>query len=237
MVDSPKPIRILLVDDHRSMLWGLDKLIGSAWPRMQVVATATDGCEALAAAARHLPDLVLLDVGLGDVCGLDLLPELNQCCDARVLIITGISDPKLREVAVLRGAMGVVHKMEDADVILKAIDHIHRGEIWLDRATTAKMLAAVSAQRTTQQGVPDDGGIGALTPKEREIIAALVAHKGAQIKVIAASLSISVHTVSNHLASIYGKLGVHSRLELFMYAKEHGLADLSVQVTSLEYRR
>jgi two-component system, NarL family, nitrate/nitrite response regulator NarL len=217
------PIRVLLVDDHRSMLWGLDRLVSGAQPEMQVVAAVTNAPEALAAAAQHSPDVVVLDVDLGDMSGLDLLPDLSQRCRAKVLILTGMRDAHIREVAVRRGAHGIVHKLEQPETILKAIEHIHRGELWVDRATMAKVITAVSGGNGTEQSGAENSQSHTLTRKECEIIAAVVAHLGAPIKVIAQSLCLSNHTVSNHLASIYSKLGVHNRLELFMYAKEHGL--------------
>jgi two-component system, NarL family, nitrate/nitrite response regulator NarL len=216
-----KPIRVLLVDDHPSMLWGLEKLIDSAQPTMQVVGAVTTACEALAAAAQHSPDVVLLDVDLGDVNGLDLLPDLCQRFNAKVLIVTGMRDEHMRELAVLRGAHGVVHKMEQPETILKAIEHVHRGEIWLDRATTARVIAAASRGSGARHNDGENDESRALTRKEREVIAAVLKHRGAPLKVIAQSLCISTHTLSNHLASIYSKLGLHNRLELFMYAKEH----------------
>jgi len=216
-------IRVLLVDDHRTVLWGLEKLIDSARPRMQVVGVAVSGAEALAAAAEHQPDVVLLDLDLGNVNGLDLLADLRRRCAAKVLILTGIRDPELRERAVLQGASGMVHKTEPAEVILSAIEHVSRGEIWLDRATTAKVIATLASAGKGKPGEAEDPAIADLTHKEREIIAAVVQHKGAPIKVIADALCLSSHTVRNHLASIYSKLGVHSRLDLFMYAKERGL--------------
>jgi DNA-binding NarL/FixJ family response regulator len=87
----------------------------------------------------------------------------------------------------------------------------------------AKVIAAVSGGSGAEQNDGENARIRSLTRKECAVIAAVVAHRGAPIKVIAQSLCLINHTVSNHLASIYGKLGVHNRLELFMYAKEHGL--------------
>jgi DNA-binding NarL/FixJ family response regulator len=216
-------IRVLLVDDHRTVLWGLEKLIESARPRMQVVAVAVNGAEALAAAAEHRPDVVLLDLDLGGANGLDLLSDLLRHCEARVLVLTGIRDPELRERVVLQGASGMVHKMEPAEVILSAIERVSRGEIWLDRATTAKVIATLADAGKRKQADAEDPAVADLTHKEREVIAAVVKHKGAPIKSIADALCLSSHTVRNHLASIYSKLGVHSRLDLFMYAKDRGL--------------
>lgn len=211
-------IGVLLVDDHRTVLWGLGKLIDSAQPRMRAVALASNGAEALAAARAHDPDVVLLDFDLGSDDGLAVMDDLLRQCDAKVLILTGAGDPALRERAVLAGAKGIVHKAESADVILNAIERVHNGEIWLDRSTTAKVLANLSGQSKTADETDQ------LTRKEREIVAAVVEHKGAPIKVIADRLHLSANTVRNHLGSIYSKLGLSGRLELFMYAQSRGLA-------------
>lgn len=218
-----QPIRVLLVEDHQCVLWGLEKLIDSAKPAMQVVGKATHRAEALAVIDKCDPNVVLLDLDLGGENALDLLPSLRERCQAKVLILTGIRDPEVRECAVLEGACGFVHKSEPAEVILKAIAHVHSGELWLDRATTGKVFASLCGQGRNHHGGGKESSASALTSAERRIIAAVVQHKGAPNKVIADALHISSHTLRNHLASIYGKLGVHTRLDLVLYAKEHGL--------------
>lgn len=220
---ADSPIRVLLVDDHRTVLWGLEKLVDSASPRMQVVGVAASRQEALCVAEQKRPDVVLLDLDLGEASGLDLLPDLLRDGDAKVLILTGARDPELREAAVLRGARGMVHKTESADVILNAIMCVSRGEIWLDRASTARVITTLSAAGARKAPDAEDLALAALTQKEREIVAAVVKHQGAPTKVIARALCLSSHTVRNHLASIYSKLDVHSRLDLVLYAKAHGL--------------
>jgi two-component system nitrate/nitrite response regulator NarL len=221
--ESAHCIRVLLVDDHRTVLWGLGKLIESARPRMQTVGTAASAVEALAAATEHQPDLVLLDLDLGEDSGFEVMSKLLQACEAKVLILTGMRDPELRERAVLEGAKGILHKAEPAEVILNAIERVHRGEIWLDRAATARVLASLSGKGRTARRDAESAAEESLTQKEREIIIAMVKHKGAPIKVVADALCLSAHTVRNHLASIYNKLNLHSRLQLFMYARERGL--------------
>ena len=100
---NDRPIRVLLIDDHRTVLWGLEKLIDSARPRMQVVGTASNSDDGLTAAAAQRPDVVLLDLDLGGASGLDLLSNLVEYCGAKVLILTGTRDPDVRERAVLQG--------------------------------------------------------------------------------------------------------------------------------------
>ena len=224
MLRSPatQPIRVALIDDHRSVLWGLEKLIQTSGSRMQVVAKATCRAEALTAIAQHKPDIVLLDLDLGDENGLELIEELRALSGAKVVILTGLRDTAIGERAVMAGASGLVRKIEPADVILQAIERVHGGEIWLDRGTTAKILSSLWGGERAPGAA--SGSIGSkLTAGERDIVAAVTEYKGAPNKVIADALKISSHTLRNHLASIYNKLGVHRRLDLVLYAMQHGL--------------
>ncbi len=214
------PISVMLVDDHRSVLWGLEKLIDGEQPRMRVSGTATCSRDALNGAQQHRPDVILLDLDLGGESGMSLIAKLRASTNAKVVILTGMKNAELREQAVIEGAAGVVLKSEPAQVILNAIERVHGGELWLDRSTTARVLASLSRRRSGADGAHADD---ALTGSERRVIASVVRYKGAPNKVIADALHISGHTLRNHLASIYGKLHIHRRLELVLYAMEHGL--------------
>lgn len=218
-IPASSPIRVLVIDDHRSVLWGLGKLIESARPRMQLADTATCRREAMAAMAQHHPDVVLLDLDLGDEEGLELLPALRD--DAAVVILTGSRDALTRERAVMQGARGVIHKAEPAEVILKAIVRVHAGETWVDRGTMGRLLNTLATQR--RAAPPARVGYDTLSPAERKVLGAVLRKKGAPNKVIAASLNLSEHTLRNHLSAVYDKLGIHRRVELVLYAIEHKL--------------
>ena len=226
MTDSASPvdtIRVLLIDDHQSILWGLVKLIEGEHPKMAIAGIASTAEEALAKAEREQPDVIVLDIDLGSgKSGLDILPELKKRCPGKVLILTGVRDQSVRDQAVFEGARGVVVKEEPAEVILRAIERVHAGEIWLDQRTVNNVLKRV-AGRKEEPVSPEESKIASLTRKEREIIAALVREGGSTNKRIADHLNISEHTLRNHLSSIYGKLHVANRLELYMYATQHGL--------------
>jgi two-component system nitrate/nitrite response regulator NarL len=125
MPHTPRPIRILLVDDSQHVLWGLSKLIDAERPRMAVVGKARSIAEALEAARVHQPDVVLLDIFLAEGSSLEHLPELLQVSDARVLVLTGACDPELHRQALERGARGVVVKGEPAATLLQEIEHTH----------------------------------------------------------------------------------------------------------------
>lgn len=214
------PIRILLVDDHRSMLWGLERLIASEPARMQVVGRATNKAEILAALAGCDIDLVLLDIDLAGESSLDFMDEIQRATSARILILTGLRDEHVHQRAVLEGARGVVLKDVPAEVILQAIERVHAGEVWLDRSSIARLLDDVARNRSSQVEEAGDRGLASLTRKERDILAALAANPGAPNKTLASKLFISEHTLRNHLTSIFDKVGVKNRFELTMYALE-----------------
>ena len=122
-------IRILLIDDHQSFLWGMVKLIESDSATMRVIGTAADISEALVISQREQPDIILLDIDLNGVNSLDSVPLLREVTSAVVLILTGVRDPETHDRAVLSGARGVVQKEAPAEIILKAIRKVYEGEI------------------------------------------------------------------------------------------------------------
>lgn len=123
-----RPIRVLLVDDHRAILWGLSCLIDCEAPRMAVVGTAVAGCEALAVLDTANPDVIVLDVDLNGENGLDLMPELLRRSDARIIIFTGLADCQMDARALHGGAWGVLRKDGPATAILEAIEKAGNGQ-------------------------------------------------------------------------------------------------------------
>jgi two-component system nitrate/nitrite response regulator NarL len=220
--DEPR-IRILLLDDHRSVLWGLEKLIEGETPRMQVVGKATTSAEALKLLDEVQPDIILLDLDLGGENGSNAIQALMAKSKAKVLVLTGSRDIAVHDAAVLAGAMGVVEKGEPAETILKAIRKVHEGEIWLDRSATGRIFLELSRNKAAEAQNPEQRKIASLTPRERQIVVEIGSDAAAGSKVIAERLHISEHTLRNHIASIYEKLEVSSRLELFAYAGKHGI--------------
>ena len=219
----PEAIRVFLIDDHRSILWGLERLMESAKPPMKVVGSATHCAAALELLDQAEPDVIVLDLDLGKESGLDAIPQLIARSTAKILLLTGVRDRAQHDKAVLAGARGVVEKEASAETILSAITKVHAGELWLDRAAAGRIFVEFSRRGGEQKPDPEQRKIDALTEREREIVAVTAAHAGANAKAIAEKLHISEHTLRNHLTSIYGKLGVDSRLALFAFAHKHGL--------------
>jgi len=223
--ENAKPIRVFLIDDHRSILWGLERLIESGKPAMRVAGSATSYTEALKMPEALSAHVILLDLDLGQENGLDAIPKLLAASKAKILVLTALRDEAVHYSAVLAGARGVVAKESRAETILAAIAKVNEGEIWLDRAATGRLLGEVSRKNALRDAVdPEQKKIALLTVREREIIALTAAHAGSPARAIAEKLNISEHTLRNHLTSIYEKLDVANRLELYAYAHQQKLA-------------
>ena len=212
-------IRILIVDDHLLVRTGLRMLIDNE-ADMTVVGKAATRCEALALAETEKPNVILLDIDLGEENGLDFLAELHDALpNVRVLVLTGLRDIECHRRAARLGAAGVVLKEHAAEVLLKAIKKVHEGELWLDRSMMGNLL------REMTQGPSIDAEaakISTLTPREREVVA--LVGEGLKNRDIGARLFISETTVTHHLSSVFAKLNVSDRLELVIYAFANALA-------------
>jgi DNA-binding NarL/FixJ family response regulator len=219
---DPQAIHLLLVEDHGIVRAGLRMLIEN-WPNLRVVGEASNRTEALALAAVTRPDIILLDIYLGGDSSLSFLPELLAAApQARVLVLTAVTDREVHQRAVRLGALGVVLKDQAAEVLAEAIAKVHAGEVWLDAALIASVLTTIRAPSPAAANNPVAARIATLTEREREITTLLA--EGLSNKQIAEHLTISETTVSHHLTSIFHKLDIATRLELVVFAYRHGLA-------------
>lgn len=218
---AAEPIRILIVDDHAIVRAGLRMLIDQN-PAMKVIGVAGNRSEALALAMSEQPDVILLDILLGDEDGLSFLPELREAAtNSRVLVLTGLRSTESQRRAIIAGAMGVVLKEHAAEMLIKAILKVHQGEVWLDRSLMGSVLDAI----TQPPGIdPEKAKIASLTDRERQVIALIA--EGLKNKQIGERLFISETTVTHHLSSIFSKLEVSDRLELVIYAFSQNLAKM-----------
>lgn len=211
-------VRILVIDDHALFRAGVGKLIDEHG-RLQVVADCASVEEGCTLAAGEQPDVILLDLDLGHgpQPGLDAIPRLLEAAPATaILAMTRAADKALHEAALLRGARGVITKDTPAVLLLKAVERLSAGEMWVDRAEIRKLLVSARAA-----GVAKPGPDTRLTERERQIIELIC--EGLDNKQIGARLNLSAKTVSNHLSSIFNKLGVSDRLGLAIYAFRRGI--------------
>ncbi len=218
------PIRIVLVDAETLFREGL-RLIIESQPGMVVIGEAGALAQAIEIATRTQPDIILLELNLGNT-GTALIPQLIDAAkNTRLVLVTHIQDPHIHLQAIQLGVVGVVSKTESALVLRKAIEKIYAGQVWIDHATTAHVIAQISNPHLNHSRQDQDTvKILLLSPRERDVIRLL--GQGLKNKEIATSLAISETTVRHHLTSIFSKLELTDRLELIIYAYRHRLAEL-----------
>jgi DNA-binding NarL/FixJ family response regulator len=214
---STSPVRVVVADDHAIVLGGLQRLFDSQ-PDFTVEATCRDGQQALAAVREHRPDVLVLDMRMPARTGLDVLRDLAASGPAcrTVLLTAAITDDEVID-AVRLGALGIVLKESDPETLLGCVRKVHAGQQWIDRETMSRAFGRAVQREHASREVAR-----VLTPREAQI-AALVA-EGLRNRAIGERLSISEGTVKIHLHNIYEKLGVQGRLELVLWAQQHGLA-------------
>jgi two-component system, NarL family, nitrate/nitrite response regulator NarL len=215
------PARVVIADDHAILREGLRQVL-TASGEFTIVGEAANGRDAVAVARRTRPDLLLLDMSMPEVNGLDALRELAEGhAGIRTLVLTASIGRRDILAALELGARGVVLKTGGTDVLLKAIRAVRAGEYWVDRRSVSNLFEVVKElSSATELGGRKFG----LTARQTEIVAAVVS--GLTNREIAAKLEIAEDTVKHHLSQVFAKTGVSSRLELAMLATQHGLVDL-----------
>lgn len=225
-------IKVLLIGGQSVIRSGLQMLIASH-PGLTVIGDGGDH-GGLYGAAFQRADIIVLD--LEDDGGIDSLSELLRQADgARVLILTSGRSLEMCMEAIRLGVRGLVLKSKPADHLIKAIEKVHAGEVWLDGLMMANLLGEMLHAKAPQKADPDAHKIASLTEREREVIA-LVA-EGLKNKYVADRLFISETTVRHHLTSIFYKLAVSDRLELVIYCYKRGLVKLPQFETGSELER
>ena len=203
-------IRLIIADDHAIFRDGLRRLLATQ-PDFQVIGEASDGKEAISLAQSMKPDVLLLDLAMPRVPGMEVLRELSrQEMPVRTILLAAAIQPFAVTSALQLGARGIVLKASPPEMLLKSIRSVHEGQFWVGSEPVSSW--AKPGQSTS--------GFG-LTSREVEIISAI--KKGSSNREIAGQLAISEETVKRHLSNIYGKLGVSSRLELAVLASEQHL--------------
>lgn len=210
------PIRVVLVDDHQIVLHGLQQLF-SRQPDFEVLQCCSDGASAIEAVLESRPDVLVLDLRMPNQSGLDVLRTLaaKQAECRTVLLTAAVRDEEVME-AVKLGAMGLVLKESQPEVLIDCVRKVARGEQWIERETVTRAFRSYVARQSSAREAAN-----ALTPRETEIVR--MVSQGLRNKAIGERLSISEGTVKVHLHNIYEKLGVDGRLELVLIAQQRGL--------------
>lgn len=215
-----EPIKVYLAVPPM-MGWGLERLLQSS-REVELVGSAPDVTQALALGEKLSCDVLLAAVeSAEEFRAIDRLLARSR---ARLLLLSGSRDEALVDHAVMAGARGIVKTNDPPASLLKAIEKVHEGELWIDRGATSRIFMEMARQKAAIGLDPERNKIASLTSRERQTIAAVTLDASAPAKVIAQRLCISEHTLRNHLTSIYSKLELCSRLALYAYAVNHELA-------------
>lgn len=221
MMDGVKTVKVMLVDDHSLFRSGVKQLLQKQ-PGIEVVAEAADGLEGVKRAKSHQPDVVLLDLNMPGLSGLETLQLLRgELPQTAVVILTVSEEASELGEALRQGAAGFLVKNIDVDVLVNAIHKAARGESVIADCMTSKLVAEFRAQGPASSAPAPVADKEKLTPREREIVACLA--RGESNKEIARRLDVAESTVKIHVQSILKKLNLTSRVQVAVYAVEHGL--------------
>ncbi len=210
-----KPIKVAVADDQPLYRMGVVKLL-EAEEDLALVAEATNGMEAILAIERHQPDVLLLDLKMPVMDGLQALSEIGKRrLDARVIVMISNDEREKAVRAVRLGARGILFKDADPALLPKSIRKVYAGEVWIDNPILSQALESLLT-RPQAASVPAETRDMKLSGREMEVVRCVA--MGLRNKEVADKLGVSEATVKNHLTSIYTKLGVGDRLELILYA-------------------
>ena len=211
-----KKTRIVIADDHRTMREGLRLLIDSQ-PDLEVVGEAGDGREAIRLACQLTPDVLLMDISMPGMNGLDATKKLQeQCPNIRVLTLTRHSDDGFLKQLLAAGASGYALKLGSADDLMRAIRTVSSGGTYIDPAIAGKLVRSVS--RSTHKTGPTPRAD--LTEREEEVLRMIA--WGHSNKEIASRLNLSVKTIEAHKANAMQKLNMTGRIDIVRYAVLRG---------------
>ena len=220
--DPTVPVRIVVVDDHRFMREMISRMLSRQPELYSVVAEAPDATTAIAACAQHAPDLLILDINLPDMSGIDAVPRIRKVSPmTRILLCTAlVSDERVID-ALRSGAHGFVEKTNSWDDFADAVERVRRGEHFF-RSTTSSAApepprAAGKSSTTPIPQVP-------LSPREREVLTLIA--QGQTSKEIASELGVSFGTVDTHRTNLMRKLKIRNVAGLVVYAFRAGLIEV-----------
>jgi DNA-binding NarL/FixJ family response regulator len=202
---------VLIADDHAIVSEGLARLLTD---QFDVVGTVKDASNLLEAAARLRPDIIITDISMPGLSGIEALRRLkNDKIESKVIVLTMHADAEVATEAMRAGASGFLVKLAAGDELVTAINEVLQGRLYLTPAVTRDVIARMTETRKTPEVQ--------LTPRQREVLTLIT--EGRRMKEIAAILQLSTRTVETHKYEMMQALGVQSTAELVRYAIQHGI--------------
>jgi DNA-binding NarL/FixJ family response regulator len=222
MKKKPETIRILLADDHTLVRHGIRALLHKerAW---KVVGEAVNGAEALEKANKLRPNLVILDIAMPKLDGLEATRQIRSSLpDTKIIVLTMHESEQMVRRVFEAGAHGYVLKSDLGGQLIKGVREVSRGKLYLTPKVSEILLASTTDTQESSTGVDSTASAALrLTPREREVTQLLA--EGLANKEIASILKVAVRTVETHRANIMSKLGLHSATALVRYALREGI--------------
>jgi two-component system, NarL family, response regulator NreC len=216
----PGEIRLLLVDDHEIVRTGISMLLESE-NDLSIIGQASSGAQALELASKLQPDVVIMDITLPDISGIEVTRQLKALHpEIAVVALTIHEDQQYFFEMLQAGADGYVPKRAASEDLIKAIHAAFSGEVFI-YPSLAKVLVSDFLNQASDEKAKES--VNGITAREQEVLEMLAAGKTNED--IAAALSISKHTVARHRENVMRKLGLHSRSELVKYAIRKGLIE------------
>ena len=211
-------ILVALIGSHQLRLLGLKALLQNADDELSVIRTLRYDLDLMTEALElSLGANILIMDGLDNA--IDLLRSLQELDGNKVIMISDTEDRNLMDQWVLLGVRGILGSDTSAEQFSKAIFKVSAGELWLDRFTTSRIVSEISNKKRNSATNEDEQLLDRLTDREIAILRAILAGEGRALRDIAETLFISEFTLRNHLTSIYSKLGVRNRLDLYVFAR------------------
>ena len=219
MPETASTIRILIADDHPVFRYGLRTLLESE-PRLAVVGEAVDGSEVVKMIAAVKPNILLLDLAMPRLTGIEVLREMAYDRSAvRTIVLTAAIENRQIVEALQLGARGILLKDAATQLVTKCIEKVMGGEYWVGHEAVTNLVDYLRGLGGIKD-VQKSQKLMQFTPRERQIISAIIV--GCANKEIASRLSLSEDTVKHHLSHIFAKAGVSNRLELAIWSMNQG---------------
>ncbi|WP_094547163.1 response regulator [Petroclostridium xylanilyticum] len=213
-----RKIRILIADDHSMVRQGLKQIV-ELEEDMEVVAQASNGEEAVNLAMEVQPDVILMDINMPKVNGIQAIAQLKEKgCSSKIIMLTIHADREYLVKTVQLGAAGYVLKDADSDVLIKAIQSVYKGQSYIQPTMTTELIKEFTKGVSEEHSNKNQN---LLTQREIEVLELIA--EGMLNKEIAAKLYISEKTVKNHVSNIFKKLNVSDRTQAAIYAFKHNI--------------